>query len=175
MNTPIRPITRQARLVHAAIFIVGAILLQILIGADGAPLAFYWLPGMIGAIYCVAALSGGRGGSFWATGLVLLGWGATVVWLMEVKPDVEGSGAYAFGMGLGVTLAAIAARAGYKVDFLAAGVTALAVGAVFMLSGRVDAFADASTFALLLAIVAIANAVFAAFPTPTAAPASVDA
>lgn len=173
MNPPIRAISREARLRHAAILAVGAVLLQLLIGADGAPLEFYWLPGLIGAIYCVAAVTGGRDGSFWATGLVLLGWGATVVWLAEVKPDVDGSGAYAFGMGLGVTLAAIAARAGARVDFLAAGVTALIAGAVFMLSGRVDAFGDASTFAILLAIVAVANALFAARPIPaTTAPAT---
>ncbi len=157
MKTPIRPVSRQARLTHAVILGLGALALQVLIGADGAPLRFYWLPGSIGVIYLVAALSGGRQGSFWATALVLLGWGAVVVWLGEVRPDVETGGAYAFGIGLGVTLAAIAARLGCRVDPLAAGVTALAAGAVFMLSGRVDAFADASWFALALALVALTN------------------
>lgn len=142
-------------------------LVQSLIGAEGAPLEFWWTPGIIGAVYCAAAVSGGRWeGSYWSTGPVLLGSGALVIWLNEAHPDVAAASAHAFGMGIGVTLAALAGRAGARVDFLSAGLTAVAAGLVFMLTGRVHAFDDATTFAVLLGIIAIANLGFAARPAP---------
>ncbi len=164
MTPPIRPITRGARLRQAAILGVGALLLQLWVGVDGARLPFYWTPGLIGAVYTAAAVSGGRRGSYWPTGLVLLGWGATVVYLAKARPDLDGAGAYAFGIGLGVTLAAVAERLGARVDLLAVGVTAMGAGAVLALTTKVESLDDATTYAAAIALVAVANLAFAARP-----------
>jgi len=93
---------------------------------------------------------------------VLVGWGAVVVWLNESQPDVFAPAAHAFGMGLGVLLAAAAARAGRRVDLLGAGLTATAAGLVFMLEREVGAFGDATTFAVALVAVGVLNLALAA-------------
>jgi len=73
-----------------------------------------------------------------------------VVWLNEFRPDVFAPAAHAFGMGLGVLLAARGAREA-PVDLLGAGLTATAAGLVFMLEPEVDSFGDPTTFAVVLA------------------------
>ncbi len=147
-GTPaIRRVSRGVRLRQAAILGFGAVLLQLWVGRDAARLSFSWTPLLIGVTYTVAAVSGGRRGSYWPTGLVLLGWGAAVVAFSEVRPDLDGSGVYAFGIGLGVTLAAVAERLGARVDLLAVGVTAMAAGAVLALAVRVESLDDATTYA----------------------------
>jgi len=56
---------------------VGAILLVLVVGED--PSRFDLVPGSLGLVYLAAALSGGRRGSYWATALVLVGFGTAVV------------------------------------------------------------------------------------------------
>lgn len=135
--------------------IVGGVVLEVLVGSG--ELEFWWTPLLIGLAYLAAALTGGRNGSYWATAPVLVGWGAVVVWLNQSRPDVFAPAAHAFGMGLGVLLAAGAARAGQRVDLLGAGLTATAAGLLFMLEREVDAFGDPTTFAVALAIVGAVN------------------
>ena len=148
------------RLSQGALLIVGGVLLEVLVGRGQLP--FWWTPLVIGLAYLAAALSGGRNGSYWATATVLVGWGGVVVWLNEIRPDIFAPAAYAFGMGLGVLLAAAAARAGLRVDLLGAGLTATLAGLVFMLEPDVDAFGDATTFAVGMAVVGVFNLVLAA-------------
>lgn len=139
--------------------IAGGILLELLVGSG--ELEFWWTPLLIGLAYLVAGLAGGRNGSYWATAPVLVGWGAVVVWLNEFQPDVFGPAAHAFGMGLGVLFAAVAARVGQTVDLLGVGLTATAAGLIFMLERHVGAFGDATTFAVALAVVGAVNLVLA--------------
>lgn len=150
----------RQRVSQGAILVAGGLLLEVLVGRG--ELAFWWTPLLIGLAYLAAALSGGRNGSYWATAPVLVGWGAVVVWLNEAQPDVFAPAAHAFGMGLGVLLAAGAARAGRRVDLLGAGLTATAAGLVFMLEREVDPFGDATTFAVALAAVGAFNLLLAA-------------
>lgn len=147
------PFARRMR--QGVSLIAGAVVLELLVG--GGEIEFWWTPLLIGLAYLAAALSGGRDGSYWATAPVLVGWGAVVVWLNEARPDVFAPAAHAFGMGLGVLLAAAAARAGQRVDLLGVGLTATAAGLVFMLEREVDAFGDATTFAVALVAVGLVN------------------
>lgn len=162
MPTAIRTMDRSVRIRQGVILLVGALALQLLAGSDDPRLDFYWTPAIIGATYTLAAISGGRDGSYWSTGPVVLGWGATVVWLNEARPDVFASSAYAFGMGLGVLLSALAGRAGARIDPVAIGATATITGFIFMLDRRVEQIGDSTTFAISLAVVGAANLAFAA-------------
>jgi hypothetical protein len=65
-------------------------------------------------------------------------------------------------MGLGVLLAAAAARAGRRVDLLGVGLTAAVAGLVFMLEREVGSFGDATTFAVIMVAVGAFNLVLAA-------------
>ncbi len=161
MHQPIRSIDRTHRLIHAGIFLAGAVLLQLLVGTDDPQVGFYWTPLLLGIIYTVAALSGGRRGSYWSTGPVLLGWGGVVVWLNEARPDVFASSAYSFGMGLGVLLAGLLLRLGFRVDFISVGATATIAGLIFMFDRTVEFIGDGTTFTVSLAVIAAGNALFA--------------
>lgn len=148
------------RVRHGVLLIGGAVMLEALVARG--PLEFFWTPLLLGIAYLAAALAGGRHGSYWATAPILVGWGGVVVWLNELRPDVSGPAAYAFGMGLGVLLAGMAARAGQRVEVLGCGVTAAAAGLAFMLEPQVDALGQATTYAEVLVVVGLANLVFAA-------------
>jgi hypothetical protein len=157
---PVKELPALQRARQGAMLVAGGLLLEVLVGRG--QLAFWWTPLLIGVAYLAAAVSGGRTGSYWATAAVLVGWGGVVVWLNESRPDVFAPAAHAFGMGLGVLLAAAAARAGRPVDLLGAGLTATAAGLVFMLEPEVDSFGDPTTFAVVLVAVGAFNLVLAA-------------
>jgi len=157
---PVKELPALQRARQGAVLVAGGLALEVLVGRG--ELAFWWTPLLIGLAYLAAAVSGGRGGSYWATAAVLVGWGGVVVWLNESQPDVFAPAAHAFGMGLGVLLAAAAARAGRRVDLLGVGLTAAVAGLVFMLARDVDSFGDATTFAVIMVAVGAFNLVLAA-------------
>lgn len=152
------PGAQRAR--QGVLLIAGAGALELLVARGS--LEFFWTPLVLGLAYLAAALAGGRNGSYWATAPVLVGWGGVVVWLNELKPDVSAPAAYAFGMGLGVLLAAAVARTGQRVDLLGCGVTAAGAGLVFMLQPQVSELGQATTYAEALVVVGAANLVLAA-------------
>jgi len=157
---PVKELPALQRARQGAVLVAGGLALEGLVGRG--ELAFWWTPLLIGLAYLAAAVSGGRGGSYWATAAVLVGWGGVVVWLNESQPDVFAPAAHAFGMGLGVLLAAAAARAGRRVDLLGVGLTAAVAGLVFMLERDVDSFGDATTFAVIMVAVGAFNLALAA-------------
>lgn len=150
-----RPIPVAQRVRQGVLLIAGAAALELLVARGS--LEFFWTPLLIGVAYLAAALAGGRHGSYWATAAILVGWGGVVVWLNELKPGVSAPSAYAFGMGLGVLLAAAVARTGQRVDLLGCGVTAAGAGLAFMLQGQVSELGQATTYAEALLVVGVAN------------------
>ena len=149
----------ETRLLQALAFALGAAALYVLI--EKGSTKFYFTPLIIGLSYLAAAAVGGRNGGHWPTAMVLLGWGAVVVYAGESRPDLDTAGLYLAGGGAGVLLAGILIRLGFVIDVIGLGGAALAAGLILAFSGRVDQFVEAKWFALVLAIVAIVNLVLA--------------
>lgn len=61
---------------------------------------------------------GGRRGGYWATAIVLLAWGAAVVWLRQGRPDLDTAGVYMTAVGVGAVAGMLLARRGIAVDAL---------------------------------------------------------
>lgn len=155
---PSRP--ADLRLRQGAALLAGALLMLLVLGDDGAK--FFYVPLSLGLIYLAAAALGGRQGGYWATAVVLLAWGATVVFAREARPDVEIAGLYLAGVGAGALLGALLARRGFAVDPVGVAGTILAAGLILAFSGQVDAFVEARTFALLVGAVGLFNIVLGA-------------
>jgi len=150
------PSPRQ-RLRQGGALLVGALVLALLLGDD--PRRFFYVPIGLGAVYLLAALAGGRRGSYWATATVLLGWGAAVVLVREARPDLDTAGLYLLGTGLGVVAGLLLARRGLAVDPLGLAGTAVLAGAVLALAPQVSALTDARTFTLAVGLVGLVNVV----------------
>ncbi|MDQ3644376.1 MAG: hypothetical protein M3356_02570 [Actinomycetota bacterium] len=154
-----RPTAKQ-RLRQGLALVLGAAVFGATVAAGS--LAFYWTPLGIGLAYLLAAAVNGRRGSYWATAVTLTGWGAAVVWLNELDPDVFAPAAHVFGIGAGVLAGALLGRAGFAVDQLGVGVTAFAAGALFMSEQQVpEVLGDASTYAAFIAVVGVVNVAWA--------------
>lgn len=138
----------------------GAVALELLIARGDTP--FYWVPLVIGLTYLVAAAVGRRTGGYWATALVLCGWGLAVVWAGSSGPDLAFSGLYMAGAGLGAVAAIGLGRAGFDASPLGAAATVAAAGALLALSPQVSELEDARTFAIALGAVALVNVLLAA-------------
>jgi hypothetical protein len=146
----------DTRFIQAGAFALGALALYLLI--DRGSLKFYWTPGTIGVAYLLAAIAGGKRGGHWPTALVLVGWGAVVIWVGETRPaNLDIAGLYFAGGGAGVLVAGLLHRLGFAIDVIGLGLAALFAGLVLAFSGRVDQFVDAGFYALLLALVAVVN------------------
>lgn len=152
------------RIRQALLLLAGALALELLV-AQGA-LQFYWTPLVLGIAYLAAASAGGRGGSYWATACVLVGWGLAVVYLGAVKPtDVDPAGAYLVGAGLGAVAGVLLARRRFDVSPLGLGATVAAAGLILAISPRApDLLYDASTFALAVGFVGLVNIALAVMP-----------
>ena len=149
------------RLRHGAIFLGGAILYLLLV--EG-PLDFDWTPLLLGLVYLLAALAGGREGGFWATALVLCGWGFGVVLAREVELDAPEAALDLAGVGAGIVVAALLARRGFAIDLLGIGATALAGGVVYALQRNVDLVLEPGLYAFLLGLVGAFNVLLAVGP-----------
>lgn len=162
------------RLRQGAILLVGAIVIVLAIGSS--PTGFYWTPLALGLVYLAGALSGGSQGSYWATAVVLTGWGAAVVVVRQLNPNLDTSGLYLLGAGLGATTGILLGRRGFAVDPLGMTLTVAVGGAVLALESRYSSLlGDARFYALLLGAVGVVNLVLGAFAgeemsEPTGAP-----
>ena len=102
-----------------------------------------------------------RGGR-WATALVLLGFGAAVVLVIEGITGVPAPGAYLTGAGLGAVAAAALDRAGFDVDPLSVAAAIVVVGLLVALAPlRPDLLARAETYAVLVGLVGAGNVLLA--------------
>ncbi len=151
-----RPSALRVR--QGAVLVAGAVVLWLVVGDD---LDRFWLvPLLTGATYLAAAVVGGPRGGYWATAVVLVGWGAAVAWAIEGKPDLDAAGLYLAGAGLGAMAGVLLARRGFVVDALGLAATIVAAGVLLALSARwPDVFRDGRTYAALVGAVGVANIV----------------
>lgn len=144
------------RLRQGIVLLVGAIVIALAIGAS--PTGFHWTPLALGLVYLAAALSGGPQGSYWATAVVLVGWGTAVVLVRQLAPDLDTSGLYLAGAGLGATTGIVLTRRGFAVDPLGMTVTIAIGGPVLAVEPRYSSvLVDARFYALLLGVISLAN------------------
>ncbi len=144
------------RVGQAVLLLAGALFLVVVVAPDDG--RFYWTPLTLGLAYLGAAIVGGRDGGHWATACALTGWGVAVVFAGAVRPDLDISGLYLAGAGLGMTAGLLLQRAGFDVDALGLAVTVMAGGLILAFTTQaVGVLDDARTFAAALAVVAVAN------------------
>jgi len=136
------------------VLVGGAVALYVLLELGS--LEFYWSPLIVGLAYLAAAGSAGPRGSYWATGVVVAVWGTGVVALGERWiTDVDPAAGYLVAIGLGALVAAGLARAGYAIELLGVAAAIVAAGLFFVLADRVEALAEATTYAAALAVVGL--------------------
>jgi hypothetical protein len=87
----------SVRLRQGLALLLGAVVFAAVVGPD--PDRFYLTPLGLGLVYLAAAVVGGRRGGYWATAIVLLAWGAAVVWLRQGRPDLDTAGVYMTAVG----------------------------------------------------------------------------
>lgn len=150
------------RLRQGVILLIGAIVIVLSIGSS--PTGFYWTPLALGLVYLAGALSGGPQGSYWATAVVLIGWGAAVVVVRQLNPNLDTSGLYLLGAGLGATTGMLLSRRGFAVDPLGMTLTIAVGGGALALESRYGSvLGDARFYALLLGAVGLVNVLLGAF------------
>lgn len=150
------------RLRQGAIFLGGALVYALLVRTI---LDFDWTPLLLGTVYLLAALAGGRDGGFWPTALVLLGWGIGVLAVRVAELELYEPGAHLAGAGAGILVAALLARAGrIEADPAGLGATALAGGLVLALVPHVEVFGEFGLYVLLLGLVGALNVMLALSP-----------
>jgi hypothetical protein len=153
-NRPLR--TPGNRVIQGLLLVAGAALLGFSAGAGR--IDFYWTPLIIGVVYLLAALVDGPPGGYWATALGFTGWGLAVAYAGAMRPpQIDVAGVYVGGVGLSVVLAALLRGRGFAVSEAGLGLTIAGAGAVLALSPRIDALLDASTYALVIAVVGALN------------------
>lgn len=138
---------------QGAVLIAGGALLYLLV--EVGDLAFHWTPLLVGLSYLVAAVIGGKPGSYWATACVITAWGAGVLLVAERTIDVTPEGGYLLAIGIGATAAALLGRGGYAVDALGIAASILFAGLFLAFVTRVDALGRASTYAASLAVIGL--------------------
>ncbi len=154
--------SRSLRLLHGVILLIGAIAIVLALGASAT--GFYWTPLALGLVYLAAAISGGTKGSYWATAVVLVGWGTTVVVVRQLNPDLDTSGLYLAGAGIGATFGMLLARRGFAVSPLGITITIVMGGAVLAFEQRFSSvLGDARFYALLIGAVGLVNLLLGAF------------
>lgn len=146
------------RLRQGLVLLAGAIVFLLVVGTG--PDTFYSTPLGIGLVYLAAAIVGGKRGGYWATAVVLVGWGAAVVYVRQARPDFDIAGLYMLGAGLGATAGILLSRSGFAVDPLGATATVAIAGAILALEPRwSEVIGEARTYALLVGAVGLVNAV----------------
>ncbi len=120
------------RLNQAVLLLAGAVFLTVVVAPEDT--RFYWTPLTLGLAYLGAAVVGGREGGHWATACALTGWGAAVVYAGAVRPDLDLSGLYLAGAGLGVIAGLLLERAGYPVSTMGLAATVTVGGIILALT-----------------------------------------
>ncbi len=147
---------RRLRLQQGAILLAGAVVILVFIG--GSHSGFYWTPLTLGLVYLAGALAGGRHGSYWATAVVLVGWGAAVASVHEFTPDLDTAGVYLAGAGLGTMAGGLLSRRGFDVEPLGMAATITVGGVLLSIEPRFSSvLGDARYYALFLAVVGVIN------------------
>ena len=118
---------------RAAVLAAGAVVVDLLLDHGAAP--FGDTPLLVGLVYLVAAVAGGRGGALWAPGCVVAGWGLANVAL--ARPELADlhapeSAAHMVGIGLGVLVLAGLERAGVHSSTTSVGLSVLLSGVLFI-------------------------------------------
>lgn len=148
------------RLNQAVLLLAGALFLVFIVAPEAE--RFYWTPLTIGLAYLGAAVAGGRDGGHWATACALTGWGAAVVLAGAARPDLDVSGVYLVGAGLGAIAGLLLQRAGFSVSTMGLAVTITAGGLVLALTTQAPGVLDdARTYAAAMGAVAAVNIVMA--------------
>jgi hypothetical protein len=151
------------RLNQAILLLAGALFLVLVVAPDDG--RFYWTPLTIGLAYLGAAIAGGRDGGHWATACALTGWGAAVVLAGAARPDLDVSGLYLTGAGLGAAAGLLLQRAGFSVNPMGLAVTIAVGGLALALTTQAPGLLDdARTYAALIAAVAVVNVILALAP-----------
>ncbi len=137
---------------------------MIALAIGNSPAGFYWTPLALGLVYLAGAISGGPQGSYWATAVSLVGWGAAVVVVRRLNPNLDTAGLYLLGAGLGATVGMLLARRGFAVDPLGMTITIALGGAVLAVEPRYSSLlGDARFYALLIGAVGLVNLLLGAF------------
>lgn len=140
----------------------GAFAFVLAVGSSRA--AFWWTPLGIGLAYLASATAGGRRGRYWATALVLTGWGAGVLIAHDARPTLDVAGVYLAGAGVGALAAALAARRGFAVDLLGVAATIAAAGFLLALEPQWSSvLGEARTYGVAVGLVGLANHLWGVF------------
>jgi hypothetical protein len=151
------------RLNQAILLLAGAIFLVFVVAPEEG--RFYWTPLTIGLAYLGAAVAGGRHGGHWATACALTGWGAAVVLAGAARPDLDVSGLYLVGAGLGIVAGLLLQRAGFEVNTMGLALTVTGGGLILALTTQAGGVLDdARTYAAAMGVVAAVNIVLALAP-----------
>lgn len=153
------------RLNQAILLLAGALFLAFVVAPEQD--RFYWTPLTIGLACLGAAVAGGRGGGYWSVGSALTGWGAAVVLIGAAQPDLDASGTYLAGAGLGSIGGLLLQRAGYAVSPMGLAATIAIGGLLLALTTQAGGFLDeARTYAAAMGVVALVNVVLAIVARP---------
>ena len=118
---------------RAIVLAVAAVILYLLLKGNIAD--FVDVPLMVGLSYLAAAVAGGRGGSLWAPGLVVTGWGLGEEALArDWFPSLQTpeSAAHMVGIGVGVIALGLLARLRVQVSLLSVGIAIVLSGLIFI-------------------------------------------
>lgn len=138
---------------QGAVLLLGALAYVALLSDGGAGLGFHWTPFVVGAVYLVAALVGGRRGSYWATAVTLLVFGLGPVARFTFHADFSVASIYVVALGLAVLAADGLRRHGVAVSERGVGATILALGLVFAEQTHLAVVEEPGLYAALLAAV----------------------
>lgn len=141
------------RRLQGAVLLAGAAVFYLLL--DVKDIGFHWTPFVLGGVYLVAALLGGRGGSYWSTAVALVGFGLGPVAKFEYQADFSAASLYVVAIGLAVVVAAQLAERGFAITATAVGATILAAGVVFAEQTHLDVITEPLLYTGLLAAVGL--------------------
>jgi hypothetical protein len=154
------------RINQAVVLLTGALFLAFVVAPDDD--RFYWTPLTVGLAFLSAAIAAGRQSGYWAPACALTGWGAAVVLAGAARPDLDVSGLYLAGAGLGIAGGLLLQQAGYSVNPMGLAVTIAIGGVILALTTQAEGVLDdARVYAAGLGMLAVANVVLAVRRSPT--------
>ena len=151
------------RLNQAILLLAGALFLVVVVAPDDS--RFYWTPRQSGSPTSAPRSRAAATAATRATACALTGWGASVAVAGAVRPDLDVSGLYLIGAGLGMVAGLLLERAEVPVNPMGLAVTIMAGGLALALTAPAPGvFADARLYAGLIGAVAAANIALALAP-----------